>query len=134
FISKEYGVPLENIIVLAHSVGAVVASTWVHDYAPPIRALILATPAFRVKLYVPFALPFLRLRIVLAGRGHVKSYVKSTVLTHDPQQAEAYNQDPLIFRQIADNILVGLYDVATRVIQDAGAITVPTLLLSGGAD
>ena len=38
------------------------AAAWVHDYAPPIRAMILAVPAFRVKLYVPFAIPFLRLR------------------------------------------------------------------------
>ena len=41
------------MVVLAHSVGAVIAAAWVHDYAPPIRGLILAAPAFRVKLYVP---------------------------------------------------------------------------------
>ena len=32
-------------------------TAWVHDYAPPIRAMILATAAFHVKLYVPFAIP-----------------------------------------------------------------------------
>src|SRR5213080_4744345 len=56
------GIAMQNTIVLAHSLGAVIATAWVHDYAPPIRGLILATLAFRVKLYVPFALPFLRLR------------------------------------------------------------------------
>ena len=64
--------------MLAHSVGAVIATAWVHDYAPPIRGLILATPAFRVKLYVPFAVPLLRLRQKLLGPGYVKSYVKAT--------------------------------------------------------
>ena len=52
-----HGMPLEDMVVVAHSVGAVVAAAWVHDYAPPIRGLVLATPAFRVKLYVPFAVP-----------------------------------------------------------------------------
>src|SRR6202049_4207897 len=53
-IVERYGFALENIILLAHSVGAVSVVAWVHDYAPPIRAMILATPAFRVRLYVPF--------------------------------------------------------------------------------
>src|SRR5712675_696704 len=48
-IAHQYGIAAENTIVLAHSVGAVTAAVWVHDYAPRIRALILGTPAFRVK-------------------------------------------------------------------------------------
>jgi alpha-beta hydrolase superfamily lysophospholipase len=51
-ISREHGIPVDNFTVLAHSIGAVLAAAWVHDYAPPIRAMALASPAFRVKLYV----------------------------------------------------------------------------------
>src|SRR5262249_4151111 len=40
-ISREHGIPLENMIVLAHSLAAVSVTAWVHDYAPPIRAMIL---------------------------------------------------------------------------------------------
>src|SRR4051794_20064132 len=54
-LSAERGIELRDTIVLAHSLGAVIATAWVHDFAPPVRGLILATPAFRVKLYVPFA-------------------------------------------------------------------------------
>ncbi len=133
-ITARHSFALEDTIVLAHSVGAVVAAAWVHDFAPPIRALILATPAFRVKLYVPFAVPMLRLKQKLLGPGYVKSYVKSHMLTHDPVEAERYNADPLIFRQIAVNILLDLYDTSTRLIADAGAINVPTLMLAAGSD
>jgi len=55
-VSERHGIALENMIVLAHSVGAVSVTAWVHDYAPPIRAMILATPAFRVRLYLPLDL------------------------------------------------------------------------------
>jgi alpha-beta hydrolase superfamily lysophospholipase/SAM-dependent methyltransferase len=133
-LSRRYAIPIENMIVLGHSVGAVTAAAWVHDYAPPIRGLILATPAFRVKLYVPFAIPLLRIRQNVLGPGFVKSYVKATMLTHDPEQAKRYQADPLIFRQIAINVLLDLYDTATRLLADAGAVTTPTLMLLAGSD
>lgn len=133
-ISRRYGIALEDMFVVAHSVGAVSVAAWVHDYAPPIRGLVLATPAFRVKLYVPFAVPLLRLRQKLWGRGYVRSYVKARMLTHDAEQARRYGADTAIFRQIAVNILLDLYDTSTRLMADAGAITVPTLVLGAGAD
>jgi alpha-beta hydrolase superfamily lysophospholipase/SAM-dependent methyltransferase len=133
-VCDDHGFALENVIVLAHSVGAVLVSAWVHDYAPPIRALILATPAFRVRLYVPLAVPSLRLRQRFLGPGFVKSYVKAKMLTHDPEQAAQYEADPLIFRQIAVNILLGLHDAGTRLLADAGAIQISTLMLSAGRD
>ena len=58
-VSDAYGIALADIAVVAQSVGSVLAATWVHDYAPPIRCMVLASPAFKVKLYVPFARPFL---------------------------------------------------------------------------
>ena len=133
-VSREHAIAIEDMVVLAHSVGAVTVAAWVHDYAPPIRGLILGTPAFRVKLYVPFALPLLRVKQALFGRGYVKSYVKAKVLTHDAAEAKAYHADPMIFRQIATNILIDLFDTSTRLMADAGAITTPTLMLVAESD
>jgi alpha-beta hydrolase superfamily lysophospholipase len=135
-VCQQHGYKIENVVVLAHSVGAVTAATWVHDYAPKIRALVLATPALRVKLYVPLAIPGLRVmqQLKRGRKSFVKSYVKSRMLTHDPQQARRYDADPLIAKAIAVNILLEMYDASTRLIEDAGAIRVPTLLVAGGAD
>src|SRR5450432_1100470 len=135
-ICKTNGFDMHNVAVVAHSVGAVIATAWVHDYAPPIRALVLAAPAFRVKLYIPLAIPMLRLKkkLIGGGGGIVKSYVKSKVLTHDPAQQKIYQADSMIFRQIAVNILLDLQDTSTRLLADAGAITVPTLMLAAGSD
>jgi len=133
-VSAQHQIPIKNMVVLAHSVGAVTVAAWVHDYAPPIRGLILGVPAFRVKLYMPFAVPLLRLKQKLLGHGYVKSYVKAKMLTHDPEQAAAYKADPMIFRQIAVNILLDLYDTSTRLMADAGAIIAPTLLFVAESD
>ena len=134
FISEKYQIPMENMVVLAHSVGGVIASTWVHDYAPPIKALILATPAFRIKLYFPFAISILRWAQKINVLKVVPSYVKAKVLTHDPEQIEKYNEDPKITKSISTNILLDVHDTSTRVVADAGAIRVPTLLLGAGSD
>jgi len=133
-LSDQFDTPVAHMAVVAQSVGAVLAATWVHDYAPPIRALAIATPALRVKLYVPLAIPGLRLLRKFKPKSFIHSYVKPKMLTHDVEQARQYARDELISPQIAVNILLDLYDTSTRLIQDAGAIQTPTLLLMSGND
>ncbi|WP_064684434.1 bifunctional alpha/beta hydrolase/class I SAM-dependent methyltransferase [Rhizobium bangladeshense] len=133
-VSETSGTAVTDIAVIAQSVGAVLATTWVHDYAPPIRALVLASPAFSVKLYVPFAREGIALWEKLKGTFFVNSYVKARYLTHDPERIASFEADPLITRPIASNILLQLYEAAARVVDDARAITVPTQLLISGSD
>ncbi len=133
-IRDQHGVAVPDLVVLGQSVGAVLAAAWVHDYAPPVRALVLASPAFSIKLYVPFALPGLALMHKLRGNFFVNSYVKSKLLTRDTARQASYDHDPLIARAISVNILLGLHDAARRVVDDAPAITTPTQMLISGAD
>lgn len=129
-----YGIQPQNIAVIAQSVGAVLAATWVHDYAPNIRALCLASPAFKIKLYVPFAQMGLRLLYTLLGNFFINSYVKAGLLTHDEKRAASYDTDPLITKAISVRMLLGLYDAADRIVEDAQAISVPTQVLVSGSD
>lgn len=133
-IGAEHGIAVEDIVVIAQSVGAVVAATWVHDYAPRLRALVLASPAFKVKLYVPFARTGLAMMQKLRGNFFVNSYVKPQWLTHDPVRVDSYRNDPLVTRPISVRVLLGLYAAADRVVADAQAISVPLQLLVSGAD
>jgi alpha-beta hydrolase superfamily lysophospholipase len=133
-ICASHGFSAEDLYVVAQSVGAVLIATWMHDYAPRIRGMTLASPAFRVKLYVPFARTGLALLQKVAGNFFVNSYVKARFLTHDPQRIASYQTDPLIARPISVNVLLGLYEAADRVVSDAQAITVPTQLLVSGDD
>src|SRR5215213_7445462 len=133
-IATTYGTATEDMALIAQSVGAVLISVWAHDYAPKIRCMVLASPAFKVKLYVPFARPGLKLQQKWRGKFFVNSYVKPQFLTHDPERIASYRADPLITRPIAVNVLLGLYDASERVVADARAITVPTQLLISGSD
>jgi len=133
-IRSEFGIAEENIAVVAQSVGAVMAAAWVHDYAPSIRCLVLVAPAFHVKLYVPFARLGLGIWHKLAGDYFVKSYVKGSALTHDPERIESYKTDPLIRLQISARVLLDLYKISDRLVADAAAIRVPTQVLLSGSD
>ncbi|RZJ25556.1 MAG: alpha/beta fold hydrolase [Haliea sp.] len=133
-IASTHGVPESDLHVIAQSVGAVLISTWAHDYAPRVRGLTLASPAFKVKLYVPFARAGLGLMHKLRGLFFVNSYVKAKFLTHDPARIASYDSDPLVSRPIAVNILLDLYAAGDRIVADANAITQPVQLLISGAD
>jgi alpha-beta hydrolase superfamily lysophospholipase/SAM-dependent methyltransferase len=134
FISKEHKIEKKNIFVVANSVGAVVCTSWVHDYAPQIRGMALAAPAFEVKLYVPGALAGCRLLDSVKHPSYISSYVKSKFLTHDVAEQKKYDSDELITPQIAANILVDLFDTSERVVSDAGAIHTPAIVFSAGSD
>jgi len=133
-IGATYGIALENILVIAQSVGAVLTTTWAHDYAPPIRGMVVTAPAFKVKLYVPLARPALALRYKLKGNFFISSYVKAKFLTHDPERIRSYESDPLITRDISARILLGLYEAGERVVADAQAIHLPMQVLVSDSD
>jgi len=133
-VSEIERVPVDQIAVVGHSVGAAIVATWIHDFSPRVRAAVLATPAFRIRLFLPLAIPLLRLAQAIGIMRIVPSYVKARVLTHDRTQRIRHERDGLISHAISTRVLIDLHDTATRLLQDAAAIRIPTLLLTAGSD
>ena len=133
-IAASHGIAVGDIAVVGQSVGAVVAAAWAHGYAPRIRCLSLASPAFGIKFYVPFARTGLKLLRKLCGEFFINSYVRGRLLSHDPARIESFDTDPLVTRAISVKMLLELDDAARRVVADASAIAVPTQLLISGGD
>lgn len=133
-LQARYSIAAENMLIVANSVGAVIAATWLHDYAPRVRGVVMAAAAFDINLYVPLAKPALRLALRLSPGLTVTSYIRSGMLTHSAAQAQAYDLDPLITRNISARVLLDLADTAQRVVQDAQAIDTPVLMLVADKD
>ncbi|MCX7278812.1 MAG: bifunctional alpha/beta hydrolase/class I SAM-dependent methyltransferase [Burkholderiales bacterium] len=129
-----YGIAAENMLIVANSVGAVIAATWLHDYAPRVRGVVMAAAAFDINLYVPLAKPALGLALRFSPGLSVTSYIRSGMLTHSAAQAQAYDLDPLITRNISARVLLDLADTAQRVVADAQAIDTPVLMLVADKD
>jgi len=134
FICEKEGKCQEDVFIIANSVAGVTASTWVHDYAPKIRGLALIAPAFKIKLYFPFAKEFLKLAVKFKPKMNIKSYVKSKFLTHEVEEQKCYDEDILITPNIPARQLTTLLDTASRVVEDAALIVTPMLVLSATKD
>ena len=133
-IGRHHGIAACDIVLVANSVGAVIAATWLHDYAPTIRGLVMAAAAFEIKLYIPLALPLLRLGLGFNPGLKVTSYIRPGMLTHSRQQARDYDADPLVARQISARVLVDMARTARRVVGTAANIDTPVLMLAADSD
>lgn len=133
-IETTFGINPENMLIVANSVGAVIAATWLNDYAPRVRGVVMAAAAFDINLYVPLAKPALRLATLIKPDLFVTSYIRSSMLTHSVDQANAYDADPLIAKQISARVLLGLADTSKRVLAEAHAIDTPILMLVADND
>jgi len=134
YLHHQYQIYEQDIFVIANSIAGVIVTSWVHDFAPAIAGMALLAPAFEIKLYVPFANEFIGFTTKLKKDLVIQSYVKSKVLTHDKAQQEAYDQDPLISKSINGRLLVDLQSAGKRLVEDAAAINIPTLILSAEKD
>lgn len=133
-ICQSHAIKPEQIVVVANSVGAVIAATWLHDYAPRIRGVVMAAAAFDINLYVPGAKAALAFALRFKPDLFVTSYIRASMLTHSKQQAIAYDQDPLITKNISARVLLDLAKTAKRIVHDAQAIDTPTLMLVADKD
>jgi alpha-beta hydrolase superfamily lysophospholipase/SAM-dependent methyltransferase len=133
-LEARHGIALSETSVVAHSLGALVAAAWTHDCAPPLQALVLATPAFRIRLFVPLAWPALRLLRRIAPRTRVRSFVSGRLLSTDAEAARSYESDPLVDRSIPLGLLLQSREAGRRLLADPAAIRVPTLVISAGRD
>lgn len=133
-LQARYGVAVHDMQLVANSVGAVIAATWLHDYARPVRGVAMAAAAFAIKLYVPLAVPSLSFALGFKPDLAVTSYIRPGMLTHDAAQATAYGNDPLIAKRISARVLVDMARTAKRVVGDASAIDTPILMLAADTD
>lgn len=133
-LRQEHGFAPEDMVVIASGVGAVIAATWIHDHAPHLRGVVMASAAFRIKLQLPLARPALRLALGFKPDLAVTSHIRPSMLTHSPEQARAYAADALIAKRISARVLLGLTDTAKRIVADAFAIDVPVLMLVAEKD
>lgn len=133
-IRQTFGIEISNTVLVANSVGAVMAVRWVLNYGARLKGCILGAPAFSIKLYIPFALAFLRLASRLSERLFVTSYVRSSLLTRDEHEAMAYDTDPLISKKIGVNVLVTLFDAAKNCFARLKDFDIPALIFTAQND
>ncbi len=134
WLESEYGLEEQNMAVVASGLGALVAATWVHDYAPRIRCQVLAAPVFKRKAFLPLLFPALGLLSKFKRPFILPRYLSSRWLTHSPEETRKYESDILIGNRSAIHLRLDQMANARRILPDAAAIMTSTLVLSAGRD
>lgn len=124
------------LYLLGHSFGALVSCMYLLERPPGgVSGLVLSSPYFKLAMDVPQVK-------LLAGKLLSKIYpglalpsgVKGADVSRDPEVAAAYDRDPLNNRQATARWFTESTAAQEAVLRRAGEITVPTLVLHGGAD
>jgi alpha-beta hydrolase superfamily lysophospholipase len=123
------------LFLLGHSFGGLIAAHWALAHPSELTGLVLTSPFFGLALPVPAAK-------VLAGKVFSKIYpsmalptgLKGSDVTRDPELQALYESDPLNNKNATARWFTEAAAAQVELERRAGEITLPVLLIAGGAD
>jgi len=121
--------------LFGHSFGGLVATSSVLADPGPFKGLVLSAPFFGLALEVLQAK-------VLAGRVASRVYPKLGLpsglhgkdMTHDPERAKAYDEDPLVFPKATARWFTETVKAQDRAFANASQLALPLYMAFGTAD
>lgn len=127
--------PGRPLFLMGHSMGGVIVTCYALDRQPRVRGVVLSAPA--VKLCTEVSLPLLKGAALIARfLPRLKTVkINQNYISRDPAVVEAYNSDPLIYRQAVLMRTGSELVRAGRCVRERmDAFTLPILVLQGTGD
>jgi alpha-beta hydrolase superfamily lysophospholipase len=121
------------VILLGHSVGALVVSRFAALNVRPVEGLILSSPAFKIRFTLMQKLALGALA-TLAPNFTVSNGINPDHLSHDAAVAKRYRADPLIHDRVSVRFGRFIKAAGPATLAAASRWAVPTLLLYAGRD
>ncbi len=119
-------------VLYGQSLGGLIALKYALDRIPP-NVLVVSAPALdsTAPAWQKKAAPFLG-RVL--PRLSFPSFFDSSGLSHDESVAAAYDADPLVYDRISARLGAEILAAQKDVVSSLGELTVPTMVVHGGAD
>lgn len=128
----EFGAPL---IVFAHSLGGLIAMTYVSEATDPPHALAVSSPFLKPGFEIPL---YKRLFATVASKVVPSVAVGNTLdpswISTDTSVVDAYKTDPLVQRSTTPRWFTEVEGAQQSLIAHASDIRLPFLMLLGGDD
>jgi alpha-beta hydrolase superfamily lysophospholipase len=129
---RQAGLPL---FLVGHSMGGLIGARYLTAHQEGLAGAILSGPAVKVPDNIPGAIIVLgRLLSALAPKLRMIA-LEANGVSRDPAVVKAYDEDPLVYRgkmtaRLGSEMIRAMGEVAAQ----AGRISLPLLILQGGAD
>lgn len=127
--------PGRQIFLLGHSMGALIAASLLLDHQSAFAGTILSGPSVVVPKNVSRStIAIARLLSTLAPKVGLMA-LDATGVSRDPAVVRAYIDDPLVYTgKTTARLGYELIEAMQRVMTEAAQITLPMMILQGGAD
>jgi alpha-beta hydrolase superfamily lysophospholipase len=123
------------VFLFGHSFGGLVAASSALDRPRAWRGLVLSAPYLGLALAVPAAkLAAGKIASRIAPKLAMPTGIKGAALTHDPERARAYDDDPLVFKEARVRWFTESARAQERVLARAKELTLPLYVVFGTDD
>jgi acylglycerol lipase len=119
--------------LLGHSLGGCIAIAYAIEHQAKLAGLVLSAPLAIVKASAPQRAVVRVLSVLAPGLG--VAGIDTATISRDPQEVEAYEQDPLVFHgKLQARTAVEIADTTATFPEDVESLTLPLLVMHGSAD
>jgi len=123
------------IFLYGHSIGALIAAIYLFDNSSRLAGIVFSGPCVKVPANVSAATVFLAKALSSIAPKLGLSAVDANGISRDPTQVQAYIDDPLVYRgKTTARLACEFLKAMQRVSEKAAGITLPVLIVQGGAD
>ena len=127
--------PAIPLFLYAHSVGALIATLYLLDQSVEFAGIVFSGPCVKVPANVSAITVFLAKVLSRIAPKLGISAVDASGVSRDPAEVQAYIDDPLVYNgKTTARLACELLKAMQRVATEASGITLPVLIVQGGAD
>ncbi len=123
----------EPLLLLAHSMGGVLAARFIAERIRPIDGLILSSPAIASGMK-PWQQVMANVLARIAPGFTIANGLPADAISHDAAEVAAYRADPLVHDRVSGRLARFVDASGAPVLAAASTWQVPTLLMFAGSD
>lgn len=130
--AEQPGLP---IFLYGHSIGALIAAVYLLDHQTGLAGAVFSGPCVKVPANISSITVLLAKVLSKIAPKLGLDAIDASGISRDPAQVQAYLDDPLVYKgKTTARLGCELIKAMQRVSSEAGGITLPVLVVQGGAD